>query len=207
MKKIMMILVCLSLMFGFTACEKKKKAALDDKVVNQTEFVVENLISMDRQSMFTNYAKTYRWYETSIVLVNYLDEENDGKISGVSNIFQFIDEHEDGKSFDPTVVMFTHVKDTTAVDVKTQAFWVGDEDMSETDVKLTFKEAYDKFMSANYPKPHSRQVVLRKELGPVNANAQYIFGNQNLHYYVDAVTGEVSAKNPAYKGFDDEPEN
>ncbi len=193
----MMILVCLSLMFGFTACEKKKTAVLDDKAVNQTEFVVENLISMDRQDMFTNYGKVYRWYETCIVLDEFMDEECDGSIKGVSNVFQTIEEFEEGKSFDTHVVMFTHTPDTTAVEVK-WGFWVEDFPLNDEVIKVTFKEAFDKVMATNYPKPHSQHVVLRKEIGPNDANPQYIFGNSHAQIYVDAVTGEVSDKNPVF---------
>jgi hypothetical protein len=53
-------------------------------------------------------------------------------------------------------------------------------------------------MAANAPKPHSRQVVLRKEVGPNSINPQYIFGNFQAQLYVDAVTGDVKTKNPAF---------
>ena len=51
---------------------------------------------------------------------------------------------------------------------------------------------------ANIPKPHSKNVVLRKEIGSLDANPQYIFGNSQAQVYVDAVTGEVRGYNPAF---------
>ena len=40
-------------------------------------------------------------------------------------------------------------------------------------------------METNIVKPHSQKVVLRRELGPIDANPQYIFGNTHEHVYVD----------------------
>ena len=70
--------------------------------------------------------------------------------------------------------------------------------MNNEAIKVSFKEAYNKIMATNYPKPHSRHVVLRKEIGPQDANPQYIFGNSQAQIYVDAVTGDVTDKNPAF---------
>ena len=43
-------------------------------------------------------------------------------------------------------------------------------------------------------------MVLRKQVGPVDANPQWIFGNLHSQIYVDAVTGAVSKDNPAFDG-------
>lgn len=189
------------LSMGIASCdgcknEKNEKSADSTEVVtNDSVMVVENVVGMDRQYMFTNYGKDYRWYETCIVLKDFLDGENDGTITGVSNIFQKVFEKEGGA--DVIVVMFTHVGDSTQIDVK-DAFWVEDRPMNDDAIKVTFKEAYEKVMATNLPKPHSRHIVLRKEVGPLDANPQYIFGNSEAQIYVDAVTGEVTDKNPAY---------
>ena len=199
-----------SLGICFTSCNgcgSNEQAVVGDDTDTTTvdqpkaELVVENLISMDRQDMFNNYANDYRWFETCIVLNNFLDEECDGTISGVSNIFQAVVEKENGA--DVFVVMFTHTPDTSAVEV-VHSFWVEDLPMENEQIKLTFKDAFDRVMAANAPKPHSQHVVLRKELGPINANPQYIFGNQREQLYVDAVTGDVRTDNPVFpseKGF------
>lgn len=178
------------------SCEKNKPT--EDVAVNDSTagFVVENLTGMDRQKMFQDYGKSYNWYETCIVLKDFLDsEETDGTVTGVSNIFQVSEEK--GSGVDVHVIMFTHVGDSTQVDV-VNSFWVEDFPMNEDAIKLTFKEAYDRVMAANAPKPHSRQVVLRKQIGPNPINPQYIFGNQTAQLYVDAVTGDVRTKNPAF---------
>jgi len=104
----------------------------------------------------------------------------------------------DEQSYDTKVVAIAHTKDNNGIDVKEHAFWVGDFPLNEEEVKLTFSNAFDRLMETNLPKPHSKYVVLRKELGPINANPQYIFGNQNYQVYVDAVNGNVTEHNPVY---------
>ena len=212
MKKLFytLLLTCMfSLMVGFSSCTQCSKAGnevkadtvlVDSTVVDSTAatgLVVENLISMDRQQMYNQYAKDYRWFESCILLKDFLDEDCDGTVAGVSNIFQVVEESEDGKTFDVHVVMFAHTPDTAAVEV-VHSFWVEDLPMENEAIKVTFKEAFEKVMAVNYPKPHSQHVVLRKQLGLIDANPQYIFGNTESQLYVDAVTGAVTDKNPVF---------
>ena len=72
--------------------------------------------------------------------------------------------------------------------------------MDKEPIKITFAEALEKLNQVNFPKPHSRYCVLRKEVGPKDANVQYIFGNSKAQLYVDAVTGEVTDLNPVFGG-------
>lgn len=205
MKKtfIFSLLISVVLSFAMISCDKNKNAAPNDVKADTTQVVdgqtaglnVENLVNLDKQYMFNTYGKDYRWYETCIVLKDFLDEENDGTVTGVSNIFQVVWEKDNGA--DVNVVMITHVGDSTQVDVK-HGFWVEDYPMNDAAIKVSFKDAYDKVMAVNYPKPHSRHVVLRKEVGPADANPQYIFGNSQAQLYVDAGTGNVVDKNPVF---------
>ena len=201
MKKFICLLgLALCCMIAFTSCESRsteKKADAAEKTDSVTELVVENTISIDRQDMFLHYKNDYRWYETCIVLKDFMDDENcDGTISGISNIFQYVI-GEEGKAFDTWVVMYSHVGDTTQVDVK-YGFWVEDYPLNDEVIKVTFKEAFAKLMEANCTKPHSRHCVLRKEIGAIDCNPQYIFGNSHAQVYVDATTGEVRLNDPAF---------
>ena len=205
MKKtfIFSLLISVVLCFAMISCDKNKNAVPNDVKVDTTQVVdgqtaelnVENLVNLDKQYMFNTYGKDYRWYETCIVLKDFMDEENDGTVTGVSNIFQVV--FEKGNGADVNVVMITHVGDSTQVDVK-RGFWVEDYPMNDDVIKVSFKEAYDNVMAVNYPKPHSRHIVLRKEVGPQDANPQYIFGNSQAQLYVDAGTGNVVDKNPVF---------
>lgn len=202
MKKVFITLMAsLAVMVGISSC----KCTSDNQepvepAVEQAELVLENLVSMDKEQMFLEYGGDYRWFESCVVLSDFLDADTTLTIAGVSNIFQAIIEKE--KSLDTEVVSFAHNGDTSAVETK-HGFWVEDFPLNDEQIVVTFAEALERVFEANYPKPHSQYVVLRKEVGPVAANPQYIFGNVKYQLYVDAVTGKVSDKNPVFdaKGF------
>lgn len=192
------------MVFAMNSCkctsDNNKK---DDAVaVEPVELVVENLVSTDRQSMYLKYGDNYRWYETTVVLSDYLDADAELKIASVINIFQGITEYENGKSFDTEVVTFTHTPDDNTVE-SVHDFWMEDYPLNNEAITLTFTQALERVLATNSPKPHSRYVVLRKEVGPKDSNPQYIFGNIKAQLYVDAVTGAVSDSNPVFdvKGF------
>ena len=181
--------MALALFSACTGCKENKK------LTTTKELNVEQVISVDKEYMFINHKGDYRWFETCIVLKDFLDEECDGTIASVSNVFQVVEEKEKGA--DVFVVLAAHTPDTTAYEVK-HGFWVEDFPMNDEAIKVTFAQAFEKINEVNFPKPHSKQCVLRKEIGPNACNPQYIFGNVKAQLYVDAVTGEVSDKNPAF---------
>jgi len=191
------ILACF--MISCNSCKSGKTSNSEE--VTEGGLVVERTISTDREYMFVNYGEDYRWFETCILLNAFLDEENcnPDSIVGVSNVFQAVIERGDStsQSYDTEVVLFSHAGDESQIDVK-HAFWVEDLPMNDEDITVTFKQAFERVMQANCPKPHSKQCVLRKQLGPKAANPQYIFGNTKSQLYVDAVTGEVSDINPVF---------
>lgn len=151
--------------------------------------------------MYNNYGGDYRYYETCILLKDFLDtEECDGSIEGISNVFQYVTQI-DSTSFDVQVVLSAYANGKHVYEVK-DAFWVGDDPMNDEAIKVTYKQAFERVMQSNFPKPHSRHCVLRKECGPKGGVApQYIFGNTRAQLYVDATTGDVTDKNPAFGDF------
>jgi hypothetical protein len=196
MKKFLVFLMGLMLMIGVSACTCTQQKETSEPAV--AELVVENVISTDRQAMFLAHGGDYRWYETGIQLKNWLDEENDGAIDMVVNVFQVV-EVKDSTSFDTFVYKYQHTLEGTTTD-SIHGFWIEDYPLNEEVIKVSFKEAFEKVQEVNLPKPHTRQVVLRKQVGPVDANPQWIFGNLHSQIYVDAVTGDVATSNPAFKG-------
>ena len=201
MKKLFGILASLLLIIGISACtcSSEKKVQGNDVLRSGEAATVENLISLDRQAMYVAHGGDYRWYETGVQLKNWLDEENDGTVDMVVNVFQVIEEY-DSTSFDTFVYKYQHFADGTVNEEGIHGFWVEDYPLNEEVIKVSFKEAFEKIQEVNYPKPHTRQVVLRKQVGPVDANPQWIFGNLHSQLYVDAVTGEVRPTNPAFDG-------
>jgi hypothetical protein len=204
MKKLVLFVVVALVAGVLCSCNScKSKEKKEKKEVAEAEITLERTIALDKEYMFANYGGDYRWFESCILLKDYLDEENDGTIAGISNVFQVV--REDiievkslkEKSADVFVVLAAHTPDTTAYEVK-EGFWVEDCDMANEEIKLTYKDAYNKIMAVNLPKPHSKNCVLRKPIGPLTCNAQYVFGNIQAQLWVDAVTGEVKESNPAF---------
>lgn len=199
MKKLFFILslVCMAL---FVSCDRNKKAPVNNDDNSTTTEVVQlnptTLVSTDRQDMYLNHSDNYRWFETCMRLNDFLDEENDGSLAEVVNVFQSV--VGDGKTFDTTVFKYQHFSDGSCLKDSISGFWVEDFPLNDEAIQVSYKDAYEKLMATNLPKPHSRYVTLRKQVGPVDCNAQYIFGNSTAQIYVDAVTGEVRDYNPAF---------
>ena len=202
MKKFLMFLMSLVLIFGLSSCNsctRNQTTPTEETTPAVVELVVENVISTDRQAMYLAHGGDYRWYETGIQLKDWLDEENDGAIDMVVNIFQAIEEY-DSTSFDTYVYKYQHFSDGTVNEDSVHGFWIEDDPLEQEVIKVTFKESYQKIQEVNLPRPHSRQVVLRKPIGPKDCNPQWVFGNLHEQIWVDAVTGEVANSNPAFDG-------
>ena len=191
MKKTLFILIAvISFFTACTTCSTKNVASV-------AKIDVENTVSIDRESMFAEYGEDYRWFETSIVLKDFLDSDScDGTVAEVTNVMQAVECMESGA--DVHVVIFTHTSDALSKEV-IHSFWVEDSPLNDEAIKLTYEEAFEKVMATNSPKPHSKHCVLRKEVGMLDCNPQYIFGNTEAQLYVDAVTGEVRNYNPAFE--------
>ena len=188
---LMMVAMC------FTGCKKKKAAPVEPAETAVVELVPERVVSMDRENMYVMYGGNYRWYETCIKLEKYLDDEDcDGAIESISNVFQAIMVISDS-CVDTEVVLFAHTKDTATIVTK-HAFWIEDEPLNDEAIKLTYKDAFKVAMEANIVKPHSKNCILRKPVGPVDCNPQYVFGNLKEQIWVDAITGEVASSNPSF---------
>lgn len=184
-----------------SGCKGSKSEKKNDvPVLVQGKFVVENIISADKQYMFVNYGGDYKWFETNVLLKGYLDEDGSGDIDGVSNVFQVSQVEQD--SGDSYVILMAHTPTADSIDVK-HGFWIEDCPMNDDAINITYRQAFDAIMRANYPKPHSRQCSLRKPLGPKDCNAQWVFGNTRAQLWVDAVTGSVATSNPAFDGYND----
>lgn len=200
MKKVFITLMAsLALVFGVASCQCGSEQKPVEPAVEVDTLTVENTVSMDKEQMFLKYSEDYRYFETTAILDNYLDADTTHAFVSAESVFQALYEKE--QSTDTKVVIFTHELDGTSVQEYEHSFWFDDNPLNDEEIKLTFADAVERALEANCPKPHTRYVVLRKQVGPVAANPQYIFGKAKL--YVDAVTGNVSETNPAFdaKGF------
>ena len=194
----------------FTACSscgqsQKNTVVADSTAVTNSKMVidVDHAIALDRQTMYANYKDNYRWYETEILLPEFLDDENvTSNPEMVVNVLQSI--VEEGNGADVWVHKFQHFKDGTVVHDSIQGFWIENYALNDEVIKLNYTAAYDRMMQSNFPKPHSKHVTLRNPIGPVAVNTQWIFGNIHEQIWIDAVTGDAKNSNPAFpkeKGF------
>lgn len=172
-------------------------ACTNNKTIYPVSTDVEEAVIADNEYVEDNFAGCeYVWYESSITLNNFVDEEAcDGSVMNVTNIFQVQIEDTDCPA---KVVLITHDGELMQ-EKEVCGWWTEDLALDDAEITLTYKQAYERMMQADIIKPHSKYCVLRKPLGPYMCNPQYIFGNaNNLLIFVDAVTGEVSDKNPAF---------
>jgi len=203
MKKSFILAFLMGLIMSFMSCTgcNKEDIKLQDSAVAVLD--VEHSIALDRQTMYVNYKDNYRWYETEILLPEFMDSDSaTSNPEMVVNVLQSI--VEEGNGADVWVHKFQHFKDGTVLHDSIQGFWIENYALNDEVIKLKYTEAWDRMMAANYPKPHSRYVTLRNPIGPIAINTQYIFGNIHEQIWVDAVTGDAKNSNPAFpkeKGF------
>lgn len=212
MKKFKLFLVALmfALSLGLSSCNcsgnKTQEETKDSTEVVATQTValnVEQAISMDRQAMYLAHGGDYRWYETEILLPEFMDGDNaTSEPVMIVNVFQTVVER--GNGFDTWVYKYQHFNDGTVLTDSVAGFWIENWPMEDKAIKLKYTEAWDKMQAVNFPTPHSKHVTLRNPIGPVAINTQWIFGNVREQIWVDAVTGECANSNPAFpeaKGF------
>lgn len=171
------VILVLSIML--VSCKEEKKANL----------IPENIISTDREYMALNYGEDYTWFETVIVMKDYLDEESTGEIESVESIFQKVYMSPDSTSADVKVIRIMHTLDCDSVEV-IDSFWMEDSPLNDMKITITYKDAFNIIMESNCVKPHSRYCVLRRPVG--DTYAFYIFGNEDQQIFINTETGEIN---------------
>lgn len=211
MKKARLIfMMLLAFAICLVSCDGKKKAQpaeepIEEEVqAEEATLNLERAINLDKQYMFTTYGEGFRWFESCVTLKYFMDGDTaSNEIETIRNVFQVVEQCSPTTA-DVYVVFCTHNGADTEYEV-IKGFWIEDYVLNDEQIAVTFDEAIEKIFETNYPKPHSRQCVLRKEIGTKDANAQYIFGNSHAQLYVDAANGNISDENPAYGAFFGKP--
>lgn len=190
---------------GCSSCQsgnKEQGQKTKDTVLTAS---VEDIIATSRQTMYGIAAgNDYRYFETNVKLVEFLDSEaQNGDFVEVTNVFQLIIPKD--KGYDTKVWIIGVNLDGKIEKQYEGAFYLENFPLNDEKIDLTFKEALERLQQANVVKPHSQFAVLRKPVGPVPCNTQWIFGNSKQTVFVDAVTGDVRTSNPAFYNYHDEP--
>ena len=184
MKKFFGFIFALLLTMAISSCtncsntkvQDQNKPQIELKDTVETTIDVDHTIALDRQTMYMSYKDDYRWFETEILLPEFMDSDSaTSNPEMVVNVLQSIVEK--GNSADVWVHKFQHFKNGKVVHDSIQGFWIENYALNDEVIKLKYKEAWDRMMQTNFPKPHSRYVTLRNPIGPVSVNTQWIFGN------------------------------
>ena len=191
MKKVIYFLTALAVVAGLASCKCTKEQ--EPVVLNP-----ETTISADREAMAA-VDSTYKWFETRVEYNNFFDADTTFAVAKAESLFQVA--VEDSLGIKTYVYDFVHELGVEDAEPEVlEAFVLDDMPLNTVEVVLTFNEALERLFEANLPKPHSTKAVLRRELGPkAGVNAQYIFGNTEEQVFVDAVTGDVTDKNPVFE--------
>ena len=182
--------------------DNKSQSKKEEKEEDYTIYpsMVENVLSNDFQRVIKLHRdEKIKWFTTIYELNDFLDSGEPLHITSLSNIFQYMSSSPDEKSTDVYVYDYHHTSLKSSDIIKTHDFWVEDNSLDVLEARIPFKEALDRLMATNYKKPHSKQCVLRNQVGPKKANAQYIFGNTEDVIFVDSITGNVSNRNPFFE--------
>lgn len=208
MKKSLFIclLLAFACMIGFESCTGCKDKAVPNKAVG-TKFMADydgvlqdfsegadHIIALHRQTMYELADnKKYAWYETRFTFADSLKYENlsDAMLADITDIFQ---------TFGPDLcyMITTNVANGTLIPAPAPGLWIEDFDLSNCEIKLTINEVLQRLVEVNMPLPPAISITLRKPVGPIPCNAQYVAGNPFETVWVDAVTGEVTNWCPAF---------
>ena len=191
---------------GCSSCHSDNAKQAVEKVVKPLVLIPEQCISTDREAIYlrTPQEHTLHWMQTGITMTAFLTDAaiQDATVMEITNGFQT--QWPVGNGIFTKVTLIT--TNTMATDslVMNDSFYLDNDPLDEKQIRLTFNDALTKALEANCPKPQTRQCVLRAPVGPIRVyDAYYIFGdghNDTPMVFVNARTGEVTTKNPAFVG-------
>lgn len=196
-------LICLAGMITtliFTACFTNAEEITNEEkpVVTKTELDVDKIMADDLAYMKEKYKNDYRWYEFSMHLKDYLDAEGyDGAVDDITNIFMILTDPE--KSYDTNIIMFRHTLEGDSITIIPSLWIEEDVNIKEGLVDVKWKDAFKKALTSK-PVLHTKRVVLRKHLGPLDINPQWTFGNNHGLIFIDAAYGVLVHDQPAFRG-------
>ena len=135
MKKSFILTFLFGLVLFFSACSGCTSKEEPVVTNSDTTIVVDKVVKEDFDSMFNKYGKEeFRFYETDILLKNFLDEENDGDIAELVNIYQVVTEL-DSTSFDTYVYKVQHFSNGTVLKDSVNGFWIENEPIILDEIK------------------------------------------------------------------------
>ena len=206
MKKFLylLVLVLSIVLTGCSSCQSDKAkqetkttkvfSADYDGVLPDLSKGASHIIATHRQTMYSIVkGKEYFWYETKFTFADTLkaDTFDDNALVEVTSTFQ---------TFEPSLVynITTNAAKGTLIPTPTPGLWIEDFDLGNAEIKLSINDVIEKLKAWNGVMPPAKAFYLRKPVGPIACNAQYVAGNPFKAVWVDAVTGEITESCPAF---------
>lgn len=204
---ICLLLAIVSMMVtGCTGCQSENKEQPDsnskvayhdyDGVVQDFTAGVSHIQALHRQTVYMLLkGHEYEWRNSRVVFNDTITAENidDVHVTGVNDVFYY---WEDG----PWVqYVNSNVDDGVQIPWPIQDIWIEDADMSDATINLSAEDALQRLKEYNGILPKTYFITLRLPVGPVECNPQWTFGDIRDVLFVDAVTGEITDYNPAFK--------
>lgn len=184
---------------GCSSCQSEK-----NKQEQAVSLVPENCISTDREALFvrTAHGDVLHWMQTGVVFSKFLTDEDASEAEVVEVTDGFQTETKTERGYKTKVTLITTGTEATDSLVMDGSFWFDNYPLDDKEINLSFKEAVEKALEANCPKPQTKCCVLRSPVGSVHVDdAYYIFydgSEAGVFIFVNARTGEVTTESPAY---------
>ena len=196
----MLTAVLLGMTAGLSSCnscsKQEKTAQADyDGVLQDFTAGVSNIQALHRQMMYAQVGQEYEWRNSKVLFDNPICSANldDLTVVDVTDVFQYWDNG-------PKVQFISsNVLNGTIIPPAIPDVWIEDASMNEAQIKLSAEDVLNRLKEWNGVIPIAECMSLRLPVGPVACNAQWVIGDVYDVIFVDAVTGEISDVNPAFK--------
>lgn len=167
-----------------------------DGVVEDFTAGVAHVQALHRQLMHALAAgQEYQWRNSKVVLNDAITTENidDLHVTDVNDVFCYWNDK-------GPWVQYVNSSVTGGLQVPwpINDVWIEDSDLSGLQIKLTAEDALQRLKEWNGVIPEASSLSLRCPVGPKACNAQWVIGGVYDVLFIDAVTGAVSDKCPAF---------
>lgn len=188
---------CSSCQSGNEKQDKQETAYHDyDGVTEGFTAGAEHIQALHRETMTATLGiKDYEWRNSRVLFDDDITLENIDAlhVTDVNDVFFY---HDNG----PWVQYInSSAKNGTQIPWPIQDVWIEDMDMSDDGIRLTVDDALQRLKEWNGTLPPGcKSIVLRHPLGPVPCNPQYVLGTVCVPVFIDAMTGDITDRDPSY---------
>lgn len=168
-----------------------------DGVVQDFTAGVSHIQALHRQTAYALLqGKEYQWRNSRVILNDTITADNIGElhITDINDVFFYWD--------NGPWVQYVNSNVISGVQIPwpIQDVWIEDADLSKSQIKLGAEDALMRLKEWNgIIPPGSTSITLRLPVGPKDCNAQWVIGNAYDALFIDAVTGNVTDYNPAFR--------